>query len=361
MRIKNARLFPTALTFGKTPEGDWFLSVIVKATFRLENRLTPARIAEKQLPILTMDEPHDPKMPFGALRFESDLVPFKPRTDVLLVGQAHAPFGRPQKYVDVTIVVGPVGKQIRALGERRWSFKDLKDPMPLVAGPAEFTEMPLTWDRAFGGIDEQAGTRQDVPAFRPWYSANYIGKGFSGARTIESINERPLPNLEDPRDPIRAWDTRPRPAGCGHFPRNSEPRVRYGGTYDEKWKAERAPELPLDFRFDYFNAADPELQVPGYLQGNERGMLENVTPGGGRIDFLLPCIRPRFTVTRGTDAAKRHVSEASVALDTVVLIPDDKVFVVIWRAVIVPCVPEDNDVEEVRIEYDELPWAEGVR
>jgi hypothetical protein len=47
MRIKNARLFPTALTFGRTHEGEWFLSVILKATFRLENRLEPARVAKK--------------------------------------------------------------------------------------------------------------------------------------------------------------------------------------------------------------------------------------------------------------------------------------------------------------------------
>lgn len=60
----------------------------------------------------------------------------------------------------------------------------------------------------------------------------------------------------------------------------------------------------------------------------------------------------------GIEPAKRHVSEASAALDTIVLLPDDKVFFVIWRAIIAPCVPEENDLEEVRIEYDELPWAE---
>jgi hypothetical protein len=63
-------------------------------------------------------------------------------------------------------------------------------------------------------------------------------------------------------------------------------------------------------------------------------------------------------VRRGTGTAKRNFSEASAALDTVVLIPDDKVFVVTWRAVVSPCVPEDNDVEEVGIEYEGLPWAE---
>lgn len=354
MRIKNARLFPTALTFGQSFEGQWFLSVIVKATFRLEQRLAPAQVAEHQLPLLAADEPYDPALPDGALKFESDLVPFKPRTDVLLVGNAYTPFGRPRKFVDVTLQIGPVHKQIRVFGERRWSFKDLRAPMPLVAGPSEFVKMPLTWDRAYGGIDEQAGVRSDVPSFRPWCVRNFIGKGFAGARTIESIDERPLPNLEDPRDPIRFWDSHPRPAGCGYYPRNSEPRVRYGGTYDEKWRAERAPARPLDFHFDYYNAADPELQVLGYLEGNERGMVENVTPGGGRLDFVLPCLRPRFTVTRGRESAEPPVSEVPAALDTLVLVPDDAIFFVVWRAVIAPCVPEAADVEEVRIEYEPL-------
>jgi len=361
MRIKNARIFPTAFTFAQTTERDWFLSVIVKATFRLEHRLFPARVADRQLPILTADEPYDTEVVDGALKFESDLVPFKPRTDVLLVGQAHAPFGRPQRSVDVALQVGPVHKQIRVLGERRWSFKDLRDPTPLVAGPLEFVTMPLTWDRAYGGVDEQAGVRSDVPSFRPWFSQNIVGRGFSGARTIESVDERVLPNLEDPRDPVRSWDSRPCPTGCGYFPRNSEPRVRYQGTYDERWKAERAPAPPKDFCFDYYNAADPELQVQGYLRGNERAMLQNVTLGGGRIDFLLPCIRPRFTVTRGVNPAERVVSEAPAALDTLLLLPDAASFVVIWRAAIVPCVPEASDVEEVRIEYEALPQPEVFR
>ncbi len=49
------------------------------------------------------------------------------------------------------------------------------------------------------------------------------------------------------------------------------------------------------------------------------------------------------------------------SIDTVVLLPDDKVFFVIWRAVIMPCVPEDNDVEEVRIEYEGMPRPEVVQ
>jgi len=269
MRIKNARLFPTALAFGKTAEGASFLSVIIKGTFTIPTGGGVARPAPEQLPIFTADEPYDPKQPGGVLKFESDLVPFKPRTDVVLVGHAYAPYGRAAKVVDVEIEVGAIRKKLRVFGDRAWSFpSEQADAIPYIVGPAEFVKMPLTYDRAFGGIDKTAGI---VGNRKPWCERNYLGKGFCGARTVASINGTPLPNIEDPDDLIRTWDSNPRPAGCGFFPRNSRPRVEWFGTYNEKWKAERKPELPLDFRFDAYNGADLTMQGAPYLVGNERG------------------------------------------------------------------------------------------
>src|SRR6187402_1112789 len=139
MRIKNARLFPTALAFGKTAEGASFLSVIIKGTFQIPGRGGPARPTATQLPIFTKDEPYDPKQPGGLLKFESDLVPFKPRTDVVLVGHAYAPHGRPAKVVDVEIEVGALRKKLRVFGERAWSFPiDQADAAPYIAGPTDF-------------------------------------------------------------------------------------------------------------------------------------------------------------------------------------------------------------------------------
>jgi hypothetical protein len=212
--------------------------------------------------------------------------------------------------------------------------------------------MPLTYDRCFGGIDEKAGLDPQVPAFRPWCEWNYLGRGFCGARTVESIHEKPLPNIEDPENLIRSWDTRPVPVGCGFFPRNSKPRSLFAGTYDEQWKSTRAPEAPEDFRFDLYNGAHQSLQVSGYLVGNESVTLENVTPGGGTVEFLLPCIRPRLTVKRGD-------SSFSVAapLDTLVFVPDRKVFYQVWRGVVAIEKPDASDVDEVRIDYESLEPA----
>ena len=347
MRIKNARLFPTALAFGKTAEGASFLSVIIKGTFTIPTGGGVARPAAEQLPIFTADEPYDPEQPGGVLKFESDLVPFKPRTDVVLVGHAYAPHGRAAKVVDVEIEVGAIRKKLRVFGDRAWSFpSEQQDAIPYIVGPADFVKMPLTYDRAFGGIDKAAGI---VGNRKPWCERNYLGKGFCGARTVASINGTPLPNIEDPDDLIRTWDSNPRPAGCGFFPRNSRPRVEWYGTYDERWKAERKPELPLDFRFDAYNGADLTMQGAPFLVGNERVRLTNVATSGMQLDFSLPRIVPQVT------AAQHNASrEAAANLDTLVISPDLGAFCVVWRATLAVESEQAVEFREISIRYSHV-------
>jgi hypothetical protein len=356
MRIKNARLFPTAVCFGKTAEGAPFLSVIIKGTFKLQHGALPARPAAEQLPIFTADEPYDPKQPGGVLKFESDLVPFKPRTDVVLVGHAHAPYGRPAKVVDVEIEVGPVHHKLRVFGERAWSFpSEQADAIPYMMGPAEFVKMPLTWDRAFGGIDKTSPIRPGSPPLKPWCERNYHGRGFCASRSVAAINNTPLPNIEDPDELVRTWDSQPRPVGCGFFPRNSRPRFDWYGTFDEKWQATRAPEMPLDFRFDAHNGAALSMQAAPYLAGNEQVRLRAVSPGGGMVDLSLPCLAPLVSATM---EGERRV-EAN--LDTLVMIPDAELFYVVWRATIACKHEAADDVEDIRIEYGDLPVVAAAR
>lgn len=350
MKLKNSRLFPCAAMFGKTLEGATFLAVIIKGTFRLENTGEPARLAPAQLPIFTADEPYDPKNPAGPLKFESDMVPFKPRTDVILVGHAYAPYGRPARVVDVEIEVGPVRKKLRVFGDRAWSFpSETADAIPYVVGPAEFVMMPLTWDRAFGGIDKAAPMRPGNPPSKPWCERNYMGRGFCGARTVSSIHNTPLPNIEDPEDLIRTWDSNPRPAGCGFFPRNSRPRLDWYGTFDEKWKAERPNQLPLDYRFESNNGADLSMQAGPYLRGNERIALSGVRGDSPRLVTSLPGVLPRVR-------ARLHAENVELAthLDSLVMVPDEARFYILWRSTFAVADELASNVEGIAIEYDTL-------
>ncbi len=348
MQIKNARLFPTALAFGRTAEGAPFLSVIIKGTFRLQVSRGPAQAAAVQLPIRATDEPYDPEQPGGLLEFESDLVPFKPRTDVVLVGHAYSPQGRPTKVLDVAIEVGPLHKKLRVFGDRAWSYpSDQGDASPYLVGPVDFVKMPLTWDRAFGGIDKTAGI---VGNRKPWCERNYLGRGFCAARTVASIDNTRLPNIEDPDDPIRSWESQPRPVGCGFFPRNSRPRSDWLGTFDQKWKAERAPLMPTDFRFDAYNGADLTMQVEPYLLGNELLRLTNVTAAHPSVECYLPGIAPRLSFVQGS-----LTRPAQARLDTLLIMPDAATFCVVWRTAFAIEREDASDVSAVRIEYEKLP------
>jgi hypothetical protein len=303
----------------------------------------------EQLPIFQTDQPYDSEKPEGLLRYESDLAPFKPRADIILVGHAYPLGGRPAAACDVEIEVGRTRKVLRVVGDRRWSYPT-PSVTPAPSDPLPFGVMPLTYDRAFGGTDVQTQIGSPV---------NPVGRGLIGAKTVASIHGTYLPNLEDPACMIERWDSRPLPVGCGFFPRASELRSRYLGTYDARWQATRAPCPPDDFQFELFNAAHPDLQVPNYLVGNEHVRLAHVTSGGRRLELYLPCVRPVMSLAGYETGASgdRYLARRrlTVRLDTLVFVPDQELFYVLWRAVFPLERPEASaDVEEICIEYEQL-------
>ena len=112
------------------------------------------------------------------------------------------------------------------------------------------------------------------------------------------------------------------------------------GTYDEKWQKERAPEPPEDFSFRFYNGAHPDLQVEGYLKGNEEVILINLTPEG-IARFQLPGTRVSCTVTgfgeshdsssEDDEAGDTLAEKVELNLDTLCLIPDESRFYMVWR------------------------------
>jgi hypothetical protein len=118
--------------------------------------------------------------------------------------------------------------------------------------------------------------------------------------------------------------------GFGFYPKQYPPRAKFAGTYDERWRKERFPFLPIDFDYRFFQSAYPELVTDGYLRGNERIFAENVSPDGP-ISINLPGIN----IEVETIFEKKSV-KARANLDTVVLEPEGKRLLLIWRQM-VPC------------------------
>ena len=362
MDIINETPFPHELVMGNGPDQQPMFSVVIKGTFSIpEQNKAIVNEAESQSPIALTDEYFDEGID-GSVKIESDMVLFKPKADIVLAGNAYAPLKQPVRVLDTALYVGRIIKNIRVFGDRNWSFPTKLAMVPVISDPKPFLKMPLVYERAFGGVDDKGGK---------WCKENLIGRGFIGKKSKKCVHEKPLPNLEDPQNLITSWDSHPRPVGFGFYGRGWQPRVSYVGTMDEKWESETAPELPEDFSFNYYNGAHPDLQIPGYLNGDELVQLKHITPNG-YCSFRLPGIHPKITVekysprsdgdssleineidedldeiepidTYDTTSFKEEI--ITPKLDTLVLLPDEGIFCQVWRGI---CPLNDLDISEIK-------------
>jgi len=234
---------------------------------------------------------------------ESDLAPFKPRCDVILQGQAWAPFGKSAKE-------WPAKLALRRAGDRQAPL--MLDKKLLISGPQTFykdyigwglherqpaTQVRLDWAYTFGGSSQIPNPRYAEDPSQPerllnevCYS-NPLGTGWlhkdhrkvAWSASLPRPDNLPAPQISYPgesfkppllvRHPRGEPDARAmaviaqgyghRPAGFGILGRAWAPRLQKAGTYDQKWLDERWPLLPRDFGFAYWNGA-PEDQQTDY-------------------------------------------------------------------------------------------------
>jgi len=312
--------------------------------------------AEDQVPVQVSGVPRgDPAE--SSYIYEPETAFFKPATDVVLIGDAHANTASTTELV-AGIRVGPVQKQIRVVGDR---FLVRRDGEVHMSRPAPFERIPLIYERAFGGWDRRVpdSSQHQVEARNP------VGTGFRDA-AWDSDDEFRLPNLEDPEDLYEAYGDRPRPAGVGFVSPNWATRARFAGTYDDEWAKTRSPLLPADFDRRFFNAASPGLVASGYLRGDEPVVVLHASPEG-RLAFDLPAVAPPPCEY---ELRGRRKNTAAANLDTVIVNTNTRQVTLIWRAYFVlrtgphdlvmlrvgsefPAVEFDADLENAETEIEE--------
>lgn len=235
----------------------------------------------------------DVETPMGLL--PSDAVPRRdPVFEVITLGAAHG--GRHGSQV-VELSVGEHRQRLLVFGDRWW-VRSGDQVIP--CQPAPFDQLPLGWDRAFGGscecwIDSESAIDLEHPM-------NKVGRGFDAEKLARDLGSafrapagfprlpahyrRPLPNLEDPRCPIRRWEDEPRPYCWATIP--TDIGVHMQRAFDHMRSTGQALAEDEMLRMVY-HRAHPDWIIPVPTAG-ALVTLRGMTPEGV-WSFALPRLR----------------------------------------------------------------------
>lgn len=317
MEFINATRMQTGYTMAIEPTGGELLVVVVKGTFVMPRSGEEVRLHEAQAPLVLADtftgEPG-----ISAPEHEMDFAPRKPLCDVLLLGHARSPGGRPVTRMHVSVRVGEVVKEFSVVGDRMWQSGATGIR---ISSPQPFVEKLISYDTAFGGVDRFSEDGSEHDAFLP----NPVGRGWHKHLRNSWVDGTLLPNTEEIGRGVSFPDDRLRPMALGPVGRGWSGRACYAGTYDQQWLDEVFPFLPKDFDERYHQAAAVDQQIPAPKQPVQV-VLSGFTADGPR-QFVLPHFEAPVKVF-----PKRGRPEDYLArLDTIAFEPDDERFTMTWR------------------------------
>ena len=277
------------------------LTLVVKASFAL---LPGESALATEQDDLNERENHWDDDQNRSLYAPSDLAPFKTRADVVLVGNAFAPRGKPVRSLLVGFRVGELERLIEVHGQRTWTRDgELREG-------SRWTKLALRYERAGGGPDtwNPVGVSPDAPSDR--------------------FGVRALPNLQPPGLVLTSPADIIRPVGFG--PIASTWLLRREKLQDraDAWTDAALAYTPLGDDFDprYFQVAPPDQQV-NEIRDDERLVLENLHPEHPRLSTRLPGLHPKVFIDLGTDLP----AELPMISDTLWIDTDRAVCTVTWR------------------------------
>jgi hypothetical protein len=325
LQLKNNTPFSASIALFPNEQGIDTLYTIVKASFNIGRQWT---LVEEQL------EPQKEDVFWGeptesSLRFASDFHTGKAATDILMVGSACAPDQQYARQINVSLMLGNLTKTIRVIGDRCWDQGRMSSPEP-------FTEMPLVYERAFGGKDLVEGQLRAAEVRNP------VGAGFAGKRKASEMNGMELPNLENPQQLIQDFQDTPTPVCFAPVAPSWQPRVTYAGTYDEQWQKHRAPYLPDDYNHRFMNCATPDLIYSEFLRGGEPVKITGMHPSG-ELNFTLPQVNLRNKI----QVAGKEVP-GDFFMESVILDPNKLQLSLVWRSAFV-CDKKLTQLEQVSV------------
>lgn len=308
--------------------------LVAKATFRFDGRTGRTELdTQDPYPLFDVEEETD----LGHL--PSDAVQRRdPVFEVIVLGAAHAPGGRPVPSMNVALSVGDVTRSMRVTGDRGWTGGS----RPMITRPVPFYRMPLTFDRAYGGMCPAHMDLDTIVDLRD--PINHHGRGFDAALLAKHMAEslqapegfprldylRQLPNLEHPDHLIQRWDDEPEPYCWATVPQDiGFTQIRFIRRARLKVAAGQNPAVPDELSevmlTHAFHRAHPDwiIDLP---KPRTRVTMTGLSPTGA-LSFEIPALRVIGDYVVGERRGSRELVPQLMTI-----LPEESRLCIVYRA-----------------------------
>jgi len=322
MEFVNKTPLVAQLLMGATDDVHRIGMVVAKATFFISDKeeASPELDIENPYPIFLSDQ----ETPLGIL--PRDDLP-REKADVIVLGKAYAPGGRPVKTLEVVAQIGTETRRLVVFGDRFWLDRGT------ISEPKPFTEMELTYSRAYGGtawveIDKESFVMVCDPV-------NPLGKGFDALTMAQAMGElyaapqgypklterRPLPNIEDPQNLVTSWEDDPDPVCWTTVP------LHFPFLLEEILKVDAEGGLKIEL--GAFQRAHPSMQFEELVPGTPI-IIRGMTKDGNPVFCKVPQWEPKLAVVSDGDT---EATVLDLKLEAVVILVEEGKYYVLFRSI----------------------------
>ena len=360
------------------PFDEIFHVMVCRTTYRLAQRggadgeaFEPVLLPPGEQPPLCEADQYRAAINASSVIQESDLAPYKPKCDVLVVNaRAYSPKGRPSARWQAGFGFGEAIRKVFQVTGPRERTKGLLGWQ--LSAPEPVTQVPIVYELAFGGPNtvsaqqaldelaaaphlgpaEEARVAQAIEELPEHAPNNPIGRGrdpepllraLEGVRALLEAQRgldwaqvqrtyRAAPQIEALDTPFTGQADYP-VVGLGPMGRWWQPRLALTGTHGEAWKATQWPRSPRDHDYRYWNCA-PEDQQIAYPQGGETVALIHLTPPAGSGGDTMRFALPRQDLQLLLRLSAGPLLFAPMHIDTVIIDPEAATLTVVRRATV---------------------------
>lgn len=293
----------------------WYITSLLRVKYKIvkTNNDTYELVYDKEQGELFDSDEYYEKVGNSSVRYESDIIPFKKYTDIIINAKAVSPKEDGELSWSTNVKIYDDTNSLLKEYPLAIKAEKIYHKAGIIWTPTiskKQKSVDIRYEKAYGGtifiIDEKTQEEQHIYCNQ----FNPIGCGVKKIKDPKPyINSEQILHIDGKKRDI--------PAGYGFIDKSWKTRLPYAGTFDEQWLENKHPILPDDYDIYYNQAANTNLIMDTYIKHNYKIQLINLKNNHLNISFTIPKLNTLIRIKNEltTSIHKMNIDTIIVDLD----------------------------------------------